>query len=63
MQDFKLVEAISPSTFPDTKEKETPQRLSAGASICSLVETGEGALDAIDKRPGDHLEGQPTQCV
>ena len=28
-----------------------------------LVETGEGALDAIDNRLGGHPKGRPTRCV
>jgi len=38
--------SVFPSTFLDTKQKETPQLSSAGAFLCSLVETGEAPRPA-----------------
>jgi hypothetical protein len=55
MQDFKLMETgwyPSPRpTFSNTEQKESPQPTNAGASICSLVETGEGWPRPFRRRP------------
>ena len=58
---YEQLERLRETLEPGRKPPRLTLRLRGW--IVFPVETGQGALDAIDKRPGGLLEGRLTRCV